>query len=373
MHLAVSLLGYAPPARPWHGDYCAGILPPLLARAEVTRATLLVTPYGYRHWQHLASDCVKLQRVEGLDERKRRRFYAERYILPAMLRDLRPDAVFAPLGGALLQPAARYVYRLASLAYLQEPERFSLLEQLFYGKTIPASCRVADCVVVDYPALATVAADRALVAKERIAVVASGYAPVQRVGATHASTENRSGSSTTGDARVAPTIGRYVVLLGGDDDPQLPKMLSGLTAHARLPRGWEDTTFVCLTRQAGAVTGPRVLAIEEAPPGVYRDLLAGAQLALCLTAGDSGLAGLRHALAAGLPVIAADTPATRDIAGDSAVYVPPYELAETASVLAVLLADETQRSELAEQSTRLGQGRGWDEAAQQIAAILRQT
>ena len=84
MHLAVSLLGYAPPARPWHGDYCAGILPPLLAQPEVTQTTLLVTPYGYRHWRHLASERVALLQVEGLDERKRRRFYAERYILPGM-------------------------------------------------------------------------------------------------------------------------------------------------------------------------------------------------------------------------------------------------------------------------------------------------
>ena len=106
MHLAISLLGYAPPARPWHGDYCAGIVPALLKLPEIERAMLLVTPYGHRHWQHLADERVQLVIVEGLDERKRRRFYAERYVLPAMLRSLAPDAVFAPLGGSLLQREA---------------------------------------------------------------------------------------------------------------------------------------------------------------------------------------------------------------------------------------------------------------------------
>jgi hypothetical protein len=358
MHLAVSLLGYAPPARPWHGDYCAGILPPLLARKEVTRTTLLVTPYGFRHWQHFAGERVQLQQVDGLDERKRRRFYAERYILPGMLRELKPDAVFAPLGGSMLQPGACYVYRLASLAYLLEPERFSLLEQLFYGKTIPASCRAADCVVVDYAALATASADRAIAGKDKVAVVPAGYEAVQRTPAAASAS--------------IPVSGRYVVLLGGDEDPQLPRLLSGIAQHSRLPRGWEDTTFVCLTRQASDVTGPRLLAIEEAPHNVYRDLLAGAKLALCLGTGDSSHAGLRHALAAGLPVIAADTAAARDIAGEAAVFVPPYELAETASTLAVLLADDSQRSELGSKAVALSTAHGWEHAAEKIAALLKE-
>jgi glycosyltransferase involved in cell wall biosynthesis len=313
--------------------------------------------------------------VEGLDERKRRRFYAERYILPGMLRELAPDAVFAPLGGSLLQAAVagtaarptgqaarptRYVYRLASLAYLQEAERFSPLEQLFYGKTIPASCRSADRVLVDHSALADSAADRGLAGRRALTVVAPGYAPAGQAAAA----DRHDGQSHQADQR-------SILLLGGDDDVQLPKLWSGLTAHARLPRGWADATYVCLSRQAGSVSGPRLLAVEDAPAESYARFLSSASAALCLSASDSALPSLRHALACGLPVLAADTPALRAVAGDAALYVPPYELADTASALAVLLADDNLRTELGSKAQQLAGERTWQNAAQQIATLLK--
>jgi len=361
MHVAVSLLGYAPPARPWLGDYCAGVLPPLLAAPQIERATLLVTPFGYRYWQALASERVQLRLVEGLDERKRRRFYAERYILPHMLRELQPDAVFAPLGGSLIQPEARYIYRLATLAYLQEPEHFSLLEQLFYGKTIPASCKVADVIAVDHAALGEAAAERNLASRDRIHIAPPGYAlPWQAAG----------GATTTAGGGPLPPA-RYVLLLAGEENAQLTRLLSGLLTHTRLPRGWEETTFVCLGRQAGEVSGPRLLAIEEAPAEVYQQLLSGAALALCLDSSDAALPALWQTLGAGLPVIAVDTPASRSIGGGAAIYVPPNELTETASALAVLLADDKQRSELGNKAGELAQTNTWKAAAQHVLEVLR--
>ncbi|MDQ3022806.1 MAG: hypothetical protein M3R04_00245 [bacterium] len=367
MHLAISLLGYAPPARPWHGDYCAGILPSLLADPQVERATLLVTPYGRRQWQHLAAESITLQLVEGLDERKRRRFYAERYILPHMLRDLAPDAVFAPLGGALLHPGMRYVYRLASLGYLQEPEHFSVLEQLFYGKTIPASCRSADLIVVDHSALADVAVNRGMTGKDRLRVVAAGF----ELPGGNGVTAGENAAKTTGDGAHATMTGKYILCLGGDDDHLLPRLLSGLLAHTRLPRGWEDLTFVCLGRQAGSVHGPRLLAIEDAPQSVYASLLQGASAALCLSPGESSLPALRHALGAGLPTIAADTPALRAVAGAGALYVAPHELTETASALAVLLGDQRQRADLSAEALQRSSTTTWLAAARQVLELLQ--
>jgi glycosyltransferase involved in cell wall biosynthesis len=168
---------------------------------------------------------------------------------------------------------------------------------------------------------------------------------------------------------VVPTS-NYILCLGGDDDVQLPKLLTALLAHVRLPRGWEDVTFVCLSRQAGHVSGPRLLAIEDAPPAVYSALLAGASAALCLSPGETSLPALRQALGAGLPTIAADTPAGRNVGADAALYVTPYELTETASELAVLLGDNAQRGELNDRARRMTTITTWQETARQTLALL---
>jgi glycosyltransferase involved in cell wall biosynthesis len=375
MHLAVSLLGYAPPVRPWQGDYCAGILPALLKDPGLSQATLLVTPYGRQHWTHLESERIRLRLVEGLDERKRRRFYAERYILPGMLRELSPDAVFAPLGGALLQPNTRYIYRLASLAFLEEPERFSMLEQLFYGKTIPASCKAADAVVVDHEVLAGSVASRGITSRDRVHMIEPGAdgppaAPESADAAKAEADLDESGERTAEQPGRATISGKYVVCFAGETDVQLPRLLSGLLQHARLPRDWDYATFICLGRLAGQVRGPRLLAVEDAPAEVYWSLLHGAAAALSLSTSDSAVTSVRHAQSEGLPLIVADTPVARAVAGEAAVYVPPYELADTASALAVLLGDEPQRRELSESARRRSNKHTWPQTAGRLMELL---
>lgn len=368
MHLAVNLLGYAPAALPWQADYCAALLPRLIQKlfeqAAPARVSLFVTPLGQAHWQSLAGRGVEIVEVAGLDERKRRRFYAERYVLPGRLREGAADVVFAPLGGALLHPPEhegarpRYIYRLQSLAYLNEPWRFSLLEQMFYSSIIPPSCRAADAVLTDNEALAADAARH-------------GLAPRQRFRAVHPGV-----TFAEADASLPEGLepGRYLFAAGDDATGALARRLSALCEHALLPAGWEAVPVVWCGRQLASDPPrlpERVRQLDDCPAGPYRALLENCAIALCLSDSDSGLVPLRQALALGRAVIAADSEAGRAVAGEAACFVSPQHSAEAASALASLLGSPASRAEMAARAKERAPVFSWDAAAQAVLELLR--
>jgi hypothetical protein len=365
LHLAVNLLGYAPPPSPWQLDYSAALLPHLLAQPQFTRVSLLVTPFGAEHWRRYGSDRCAIIEVSGLDERKRRRFHAERYVLPRMLHELEAAAVFAPLGGSMLHPrqesghSVRYVYRLPSLAYQLEPWRFSLLEQMFYSSTIPASCRAADLVIVDHPEMARAAAEVGIAPSSHISTVQ----PAALLPPAPASAELPAGLAS----------GRFVLAAGDDPGGALERRLSELIAQMQLPRGWEDLRFVWCGRRSAESAGtahPRLEIFESLEPPQYWALLRHCTLLLCLGSGESGLPPLRQALALGRPVLAVETPVQQAIAGQGAAYCALRGLASAASALANLLGDSELRAELAKKSLARGAEFSWQGASAQITQHL---
>lgn len=365
MQLAVSLLGYAPASFPWQADYAAALVPRLIERASFMggRVCLLVTPLGRSHWEAQARAGAELAEVAGLDERKRRRFYAERYILPGMLRELGVDRVFAPLGGALLHPPEhegarpRYVYRLQSLAYLNEPWRYSLLEQMFYSSVIPPSCRSADAVLTDHEALADDAARRGLAPRPRFRAVHPGVTFAEADASLPAGLEP----------------GRYLFAAGDDATGALARRLTAICEHALLPPGWERARVVWCGRQLAGEPprlGERVLWLPDCPAGQYRALLGHCAVALCLSDSESGLVPLRQALALGKPALAADTPAARSIALDSAHFASAQHSAEPASALASLLGSPELRAQLSSRALERARFFDWDNAAQAVLGLL---
>jgi len=366
LHLAINLLGYAPPPCPWQLDYSAALVPRLLARPEFERVSLLASPFGAEHWRSLATGHCSLLEVSGLDERKRRRFHAERLVLPRMLRELGADCVFAPLGGSMLHPSAhdggvpvRYVYRLPSLAYQLEPWRFSLLEQMFYSSTIPASCRAADLVIVDHPEMARAASDFGIAPSARIATVQPASDPPPQ----------------SADAPLPSGLppGRYVLAAGDDPGGALERRLAELIAQTQLPRGWEDLRFVWCGRRSSespAADNPRLTIHPTLEPAQYWALLRNCTLLLCLGSGESGLPPLRQALALGCPVLAVETPAHQSIAQQGAQYCALRGLASAASALAVLLADGVLREELGQRALARGRQLSWELSCEQITAHL---
>jgi alpha-1,3-rhamnosyl/mannosyltransferase len=73
----------------------------------------------------------------------------------------------------------------------------------------------------------------------------------------------------------------------------------------------------------------------------------------------------------GLPVLAADIPAFREVAGNAALFVNPLRTDDIAAGLRKLLADSDAREEL----RRVGRARrglfSWERASAEVCATLR--
>jgi glycosyltransferase involved in cell wall biosynthesis len=79
---------------------------------------------------------------------------------------------------------------------------------------------------------------------------------------------------------------------------------------------------------------------------------------------------LLEALAAGVPVVAADIPVFREIAAESALYVDPFDSSAMATAMEQALTDRALADELVSAGQRRLELFTWQLAAQRLAALL---
>lgn len=79
-----------------------------------------------------------------------------------------------------------------------------------------------------------------------------------------------------------------------------------------------------------------------------------------------------EALASGVPPVVADTPVSREVCGDAALYVPPGDVTALSGALMALLSDHTVRSRLLGRAPALLTHYAWDRAADVTLAIIEQ-
>jgi glycosyltransferase involved in cell wall biosynthesis len=70
-----------------------------------------------------------------------------------------------------------------------------------------------------------------------------------------------------------------------------------------------------------------------------------------------------EAMAAGVPVVTADTPVAREIYGNAAIYVDPGDTAAVAAALVRVMLDEGERARLLEAGAAVVGGMSWTETA----------
>jgi glycosyltransferase involved in cell wall biosynthesis len=136
-------------------------------------------------------------------------------------------------------------------------------------------------------------------------------------------------------------------------------------------RGWDWAEVVELPQRLG-VERQVIFAGHLPEPEVAELMRSSLLLAAVSTAEGFGLP-LVEAMYSGLPLLASDIPAFREVAGNAATFVNPLSVEDISAGLRRLLGDERARAEL----VAVGRGRrqlfSWERAAREVCATLRAT
>jgi glycosyltransferase involved in cell wall biosynthesis len=79
-----------------------------------------------------------------------------------------------------------------------------------------------------------------------------------------------------------------------------------------------------------------------------------------------------EAMAAGVPVLASDTPALREAGGDAARYLPAGNPAAWAAAIAELARDDASREELARRGRAQAARYSWEDTARRMGEAWRE-
>ena len=134
-------------------------------------------------------------------------------------------------------------------------------------------------------------------------------------------------------------------------------------------RGWEFEDVLALPAALGIEA--RVLFAGHLSELEVGELLRHALMLAAVSLGEGFGLPLVEAMYSGLPVLAADIPAFREVAGNAALFVNPLSADDIAAGLRRLLDSTTLREEL----RLVGRARrsmfSWDRASEEVCATLR--
>ncbi|MGI8610019.1 MAG: glycosyltransferase family 4 protein [Candidatus Dormibacteria bacterium] len=134
-------------------------------------------------------------------------------------------------------------------------------------------------------------------------------------------------------------------------------------------RGWQFEEVMALPAKLGIAE--RVIFAGHLEDREVADLMRGSLLLAAVSTGEGFGLPVVEAMYSGLPILAADIPPFREVAGAAALFVNPLSVKDIASGLGHLVSDPARRQALID----AGRGRrglfSWDHAAGDIAAALR--
>jgi glycosyltransferase involved in cell wall biosynthesis len=232
--------------------------------------------------------------------------------LPRLLRRVRPELAHfqhaLPLGYR-----GRSVVTLHDLHFERDPGVMGLADRVTFKLVVPRAARRADLVLAVSERTKDDAVELYGLAPERIVVTPHGVDPAFAPG------------SGTGDGADGGADGRYLLFAGAIQQRKDPLAALDAAAAVGLPlvvAGPEkEPALAAELRRRGADVRGFVPKPELA--GLYRHATA---LVLPSRYEGFGLPVL-EAMASGIPVVLADEPALREVAGDAGVYAEDGDLA----------------------------------------------
>jgi glycosyltransferase involved in cell wall biosynthesis len=242
------------------------------------------------------------------------------------------------------------VVTVHDLAVIRCPWAFNRWNAKYSRRTLPRIVAAAEKVIAVSEFTASELTALLDVPSKKVAVVRHGV-----------------GDSFSTEGRAAE--GDYVLCVSTLEPRKNLERLAEAFAGAKLPdtelriageSGWGAVRLrdgTCTTRQLGHVEDDELAAL-------YRGALCVAYVSLYEGFGLPVL----EALACGAPVVAADIPALREVAGDAAVYVDPLDVA---SISAGLREALSRREQLSAAGPIRAAGFTWEQAARDTIDVYR--
>jgi glycosyltransferase involved in cell wall biosynthesis len=166
----------------------------------------------------------------------------------------------------------------------------------------------------------------------------------------------------------APPPGRP--LSAGSTCPSTITYTSARAGRTRTSRSWSgcwpDPTLE-LARELGV--SHRILEFAGVSEPDLATLYRSARALLYPSLVEGYGLPLLEAMAAGVPVIASDVPVFREVAGDAAMLVPPFDTSAWVSAI-IDLDDPGRRDALIAAGRRRAAAATWDRAADRLTSIL---
>jgi glycosyltransferase involved in cell wall biosynthesis len=273
-----------------------------------------------------------------------------------------PSVAVPPKGGA------RLVVTVHDAAPLLYPETFTARGRWFHERGLKAAARRADLVITVSQAAAAEILEHTTIGADRLRVVPNGVDTV----------------ALTAEQVRAVVAGRgladapYVLWVGSLEPRKNVAVLVAAFARAvetglphRLvlagPAGWRDDGLV----PAGPRDrlGDRLRPLGPVGQDELAALYAGADLFAFPSRHEGFGLPVLEAMALGTPVVCADIPALREVAGGAAKLVPPGDVAAWVEAITATLADSAERDRMASAGRRRAAELTWERTVQATRAV----
>jgi glycosyltransferase involved in cell wall biosynthesis len=272
----------------------------------------------------------------------------------------RCELIHAPSVAVPPKGRARLVVTVHDVAPLLYPETYTTRGRWFHGRGLKAAARRADLVITVSRAAADEIVEHTTIGADRVRVVPNG---VDAVDVTPDEVRAAvAGRSLTG----AP----YVLWVGSLEPRKNVAVLveafaraveqAGLPHRLALagPAGWRDHGLVPPAPRLRL--GDRLRLLGAVGHDELAALYTGADLFAFPSRHEGFGLPVLEAMAQGTPVICADIPALREVAGGAAKLVPPDDIAGWADAIGSVLADEAERNRLVAAGRRRAAASSWE-------------
>jgi len=303
---------------------------------------------------------------------RRRRFWAQRSLGPAVRRDT-PDVFLSLSLQAPLLSRSPNICTVYDLAYLDFPDDFPFMRRQVSRLEMFLAHRLSSHFITISESAKDELQRHYAVRDANITVAPPGPS----------SAFQPADAMSVEAMRAALDLERPYILYVGRIQPRknLARLIAAFTQCAEADESFDYD--LAIAGDAGWLESG-IYAAAEASPVHDRIRFLGyvdeGHLPALYTAADAvalvslwegyGLPAI-EALACGTPVLAANTSALPEVVGDAGVSVDPYNVDEIAAGLSQLVTDQALRAKLAENATVQRARYTWADAAERTAAAIR--
>ncbi|MBD1861398.1 MULTISPECIES: glycosyltransferase family 1 protein [Trichocoleus] len=283
------------------------------------------------------------------------------FYLPKIYQNLGSKLLFSPVPESPISKSCRAIVTIHDLIPLHFPQWFSSAQKLYCRYYIPAVLRQVEQIICNSQATAQDVVDFfGISAKKVIAIPlaydASNFHDLHLPGKNYFLYLGRHNPHKNPQRLIAafaalPNCSDYELWLAGPTDPRYTPALQTQIAELNLQQQVKFLDYVPYAEL------PRLL--NQAIALVFPSLWEGFGLPVL------------EAMACGTPVITSDLASLPEVAGDAAVLVNPYRVAELTQAMQAIATDTSLRSQLRERGLARATQFSWAKTGQATAEILQ--